>query len=379
MMDPANEPRRPIALWVGLIGAGVSVIVGMFGLHDASVWRLPRVLEARVEQSLLAAGQGGLEIEMDGQRAKLSGFAADERARAAAAQAALTAAGAGGAWAGGVTTVDVSGVAIGRVDAPFRWSVRRENGRVVLSGAAPSEQTRANLAGVAATVFPNAEVINEMHIAGGAPSPRFAAMARAAIRGLGRLASGEARIIDEQIVFIGDGRSVGVDALNSAFANPPAPFRARIDVTVDGLDLQHPELQGLNLQRGDADTCAAAFDRVMERNVINFATGSAAIDPSSRGILDALASVALRCDRFSIEVAGHTDSQGVHAANMELSARRAEAVAAYLVSQGVARARLSARGYGSDRPRASNASAEGRAANRRIEFNVAGEAGAAAP
>ena len=379
MIAPEDEPRRPIALWVGLIGAAVSAVAGMGGLHDASVWRLPAALETRVEQALLSVGQGGLEVEMDGQRARLRGLAADERALATAQRAALTAAGAGGAWAGGVTSVDTSGVAIGRVDAPFTWGVRREARSVVLYGAAPSETTRAHLAAVAGAAFPNAEIVNEMHVAGGAASPRFAAVARAAIRGLGRLTSGEARIVNEQIVFIGDGRSVGVEALRSAFANPPAPYRARFDVTVDGLDLQHPELQGLNLQAGDADTCAAAFDRLMERNVINFASGSAAIDPSSRAILDALASVALRCDRFSIEVAGHTDNQGDHAANMALSAQRAEAVADYLASQGVARPRLSARGYGPDRPRAANTSAEGQAANRRIEFNVAGGAGAAAP
>jgi outer membrane protein OmpA-like peptidoglycan-associated protein len=46
----------------------------------------------------------------------------------------------------------------------------------------------------------------------------------------------------------------------------------------------------------------------MEGNVINFATGSATVDPSSRPVLDTLASVALRCDRFNIEVAGHTDN-----------------------------------------------------------------------
>jgi OmpA-OmpF porin, OOP family len=376
MTSRETEPRHPIALWVGLIGVIVSAVVGMFGLHNASVWRLPQMLEARVEQALLAIGQGGLEIDMEGQHAVLRGMVADESALAEAHRAALTAAGPGGPWAGGITGVDMSAVAVGRVDAPFMWSVRREEGRIVMTGAAPSEQSKAALSGLAGAVFPNAEIADEMRVAGGAASPQFTAVARAAIRGLARLETGEARIVDEQIVFIGDGRSVGVEALRSAFANPPAPYRARFDVTVDGLDLQHPELQGLNLQSGDADTCAAAFDRLMERNVINFETGSAAIDPSSREVLDALASVALRCDRFSIEVAGHTDSQGDHVANMALSSQRAEAVADYLASQGVARARLSARGYGPDRPRASNASPEGQAANRRIEFNVAGEAGA---
>ncbi|HRP10276.1 MAG TPA: OmpA family protein [Terricaulis sp.] len=372
MIEPNEEPRRPIALWVGLIGAGVTAIAGMFGMHNASVWRLPAVLEARVEQALLAADFGGLEVEMDGQRAKLRGLVGDEAAIAAATRAALSAAGAGGPWAGGVTVVDASGVELGRVDSPYYWRAWREEGRIVLEGAAPSEAAREELMEAARTAFPNARAVDGMHIAGGAASPRFTDMAREGVRAIARLNTGEVRIADSQIVFIGDGNNQAFEALKSAFANPPAPFRARIDVTVDGIDLAHPELQGLNLARGDADACAAAFDRVMERNVINFATNSAAIDPSSRQILDALASVALRCDRFSIEVAGHTDSQGAHDLNMELSTRRAQSVANYLAGQGVERGRLSARGYGSDRPRASNATPEGQAANRRIEFNVAG-------
>jgi OOP family OmpA-OmpF porin len=143
-------------------------------------------------------------------------------------------------------------------------------------------------------------------------------------------------------------------------------------VTVDGLDVEHPELQGLDLAAADADTCESAFDRLMERNVIVFAPGSAAIAPESRSVLDSLASVALRCDRFSIEVAGHTDNQGAREMNMELSQRRADAVASYLAGQGVARSRLSARGYGPDRPRAGNTTPAGQAANRRIEFYVTG-------
>ncbi len=211
-----------------------------------------------------------------------------------------------------------------------------------------------------------------MHVAGGAPSPGFGDVAVDAVRLLAGLNVGEARIVDSQVAFIGDGSQQGVDALHEVFSAPPAPFRARLAVTIDGLDIDNPELQGLNLASGDAETCERAFDRLMERNVINFAAGSAAIDPSSRRVLDSLASVALRCDRFSIEVAGHTDNQGTREANMELSRARADAVANYLAAQGVARARLSGRGYGPDRPRVSNATPTGQAINRRIEFYVAG-------
>jgi outer membrane protein OmpA-like peptidoglycan-associated protein len=193
-----------------------------------------------------------------------------------------------------------------------------------------------------------------------------------AVRALAHLGSGEVRIVDSQVVVIGDGSQRAVDAVRRAMADEPAPFSTRFAVTIDGLDVEHPELQGLNLVNGGAETCERAFDRLMERNVINFASNSATIDPSSRTVLDSLASVALRCDRYAIEVAGHTDNQGEREPNMQLSQRRADAVANYLVTQGVDRARLLARGYGPDRPRVANETPVGQAQNRRIEFYVSG-------
>lgn len=364
-----DTPRRTLML-AGGAGVIVAILLGLLAPHGGSVWRVPQVLHERVSGALSAGGFGGLDIEMHGQRAVLTGVVEDEADIAAARRAALSAAGAGGTWAGGVTSVDVSGVAVGAFDRPYVWSARRDGERVVLNGAVPSERARADLMAAAAQAFPNGEAIDEMRIAGGAASPAFTSMARAAVRHLANLRQGEARIVDDQIVLIGDASQAAANDLRRAFADPPAPFRTRLAVTIDGLDVEHPELQGLNLVGGDAETCERAFGRLMERNVINFAAGSSAIDPSSRQVLNALASVALRCDRFSIEVAGHTDNVGAREMNMELSHRRADAVASYLAGQGVARSRLSARGYGPDRPRASNTTPDGQAANRRIEFYV---------
>jgi OmpA-OmpF porin, OOP family len=369
MSAEESAARRPL-LWVGLGGAAIAALLGLFAPHDGAVWRAPGVLRERVAVALTAAGYPGLDIEMSGQHARLRGIVEDEADIAGARQAALRAAGAGGPWAGGVTTVDTSGVQVGAFDRPYAWSVRRADDRVTLSGAAPSEAARTEILAAVTQAFPNAEAIDEMHVAGGAASPLFTDLARDAVRLLAGLRSGEARIVDHQIVFIGDGGQAGVDAIRRRFLEPPAPFRSRLAVTIDGLDVEHPELQGLNLSSGDAETCERAFDRMMERNVINFSAGSAAIDPSSREVLNALASVALRCDRFSIEVAGHTDNQGGRELNMDLSRARADAVATYLTGQGVARSRLTARGYGPDRPRMSNATPAGQAANRRIEFYV---------
>lgn len=69
-------------------------------------------------------------------------------------------------------------------------------------------------------------------------------------------------------------------------------------------------------------------------------------------------------------VEGHTDSRGTAAYNQDLSQRRAQAVRDYLVTRGVASERITAQGFGPTRSVADNASAEGRANNRRVEIVV---------
>lgn len=370
--DDEHESWTRPALMIGAGGAVLAALLGMLAPQGGAVWYAPHVLEGRVATALSAAGHPGLDITMDGQRAVLRGIVEDQNDIASAQRAALGAAGPGGAWAGGVTSVDTSGVSVGDFARPFAFSARRDGPRLVLSGAAPSNASKARILAAAQGAFPAAERVDQMRVAGGAPSAQFTEVAARAVRALAHLSSGEVRIVDSQIVVIGDGSQRAVDAVRRALADEPAPFNTRFAVTIDGLDVEHPELQGLNLVTGSAETCERAFDRLMERNVINFASNSATIDPSSRSVLDSLATVALRCDRYSIEVAGHTDNQGEREPNMQLSQRRADAVANYLATQGVDRARLLARGYGPDRPRAGNETPAGQAQNRRIEFYVSG-------
>lgn len=103
---------------------------------------------------------------------------------------------------------------------------------------------------------------------------------------------------------------------------------------------------------------------------ITFATDSADIASSFYAPLNNLASSFRQYQQNSIEIVGHTDSTGSHAYNMGLSQRRAQSVANYLGAQGVEQTRLSTRGMGPDQPLASNASAEGRAQNRRVEVTL---------
>jgi len=76
-------------------------------------------------------------------------------------------------------------------------------------------------------------------------------------------------------------------------------------------------------------------------------------------------------EKTIIEVAGHTDNTGEDAYNQALSERRARTVAQYLASKGVMDQRIITVGAGESRPVASNATAEGRQANRRVELTLA--------
>jgi outer membrane protein OmpA-like peptidoglycan-associated protein len=101
---------------------------------------------------------------------------------------------------------------------------------------------------------------------------------------------------------------------------------------------------------------------------IQFATSSAAVKPGFERTLTKVANVIQRHPGMQITVIGHTDSTGSDAYNQRLSERRAEAVRERLVAGGVAADQLATVGRGSLEPRADNATAEGRAANRRVEM-----------
>jgi len=102
-----------------------------------------------------------------------------------------------------------------------------------------------------------------------------------------------------------------------------------------------------------------------------FRYNSFEIDEQSFPILDAVASVIIDQDWINrLEVQGHTDSDGPADMNMALSQSRADSVMRHLVGKGVPQQRLQARGYGLTRPIASNATAEGRAQNRRVQFII---------
>ena len=103
-----------------------------------------------------------------------------------------------------------------------------------------------------------------------------------------------------------------------------------------------------------------------------FASGQATLLPEARANLQRVVEFVQRFPGKPVLIEGHTDGQGSANANQVLSQKRADAVRAALVEEGVEVARMSVSGVGEDRPVADNASPEGRAKNRRVEIIVEG-------
>lgn len=103
---------------------------------------------------------------------------------------------------------------------------------------------------------------------------------------------------------------------------------------------------------------------------ITFDTDKSNIKPQFNPVLDQVASTFNQYPESYIDVIGHTDSQGPDAYNQALSERRAASVSNALAGRGVNRARLAQFGMGETQPVATNDTAEGRAANRRVELRI---------
>lgn len=132
----------------------------------------------------------------------------------------------------------------------------------------------------------------------------------------------------------------------------------------------------------DASGCPPLFTDaapVLTLRNVRFESAMAVMVGSSLPGLDSIARQLLALPEIRIEIAGHTDSSGVYRRNVTLSRARAEAVRLYLHQRGVPLDRMFARGFGPSRPVASNATSEGKSANRRVELRHLGENETVAP
>ncbi len=119
----------------------------------------------------------------------------------------------------------------------------------------------------------------------------------------------------------------------------------------------------------DPEAVALRLTQLLQGSA-TFESSDATLSAEGIALLDEAILILLDNPSARVVVEGHTDDEGEAEDNLELSQQRAEAVVAYLVAGGVAPDRLTAIGYGEERPIADNVTDEGRAENRRIEFVI---------
>lgn len=142
------------------------------------------------------------------------------------------------------------------------------------------------------------------------------------------------------------------------------------------MDKQKKELEAIEGAKVESVTDANNLEaiRVTFDNGILFATNQSQLSPASREALTKFAASLKNSPDTDVTIYGHTDNTGTRAVNERISKERADAVANYLVGQGVSRSRITTEGLAFDQPVADNSTAAGRAQNRRVEVYISANA-----
>jgi OOP family OmpA-OmpF porin len=374
------------------------VLFGWLYIHTGRLPGHARRLQfmlANAAQTALAKGgfNEWASVSMDGRTAILSGIAPDETTRDAAI-AALKVAAPGGGVARVVNHSDLR-----LVESPYVFTAHLEGDQLTLQGYAPSRDVRDVITARAAHVFAGSVDAAGVEIASGAPQGAdWISGVDFAVAQLVRLHQGDLKIQDAQIVIEGEAASPAVAGeVARQLRQAPAPFEGRANITAASAPAPAPEGAAPAAATAPGKSVAAAtppaaassapplaaapapvnppdcqtkINSLMGGDAVRFGFNDSEVSAASRPLLDAVADLARGCARYKVQITGHTDATGDAEYNAYLSQRRAQAVRDYLVSRGVDPASLVAEGHGASQPTASNANAEGRAANRRIEIDL---------
>lgn len=360
---------------LGALAVTLEVIPGSAGSAE-------RRLQKAATESLADDVFSWARVRMDGQTAHIEGAAPSPEAGERAKETVRASAGPGGVLLGGVTIIDGAALTVTprppAVD-PFLWIAERQGASVVLSGHAPSLEAREDVFSHARRAFPEADISGELDIAGGGPrEDRWTAAAFLSLDALARLENGAVEA--NGATFTLSGEAADQPAANAAqlimSALPQSVMGRSLISIAPAPEAPPPGPQTALDEQPDqvlTETCSARLSRLVAARRISFASARSVLDEGSQTHLRDIAAAMTDCPRLKLRIGGHTDSSGGATRNRQLSEARANAVAAFLRTAGVSSQRLEAQGFGETRPLVSNATPEGRARNRRIEFTVINE------
>lgn len=234
-------------------------------------------------------------------------------------------------------------------------SAAPQPGQVVVSGTVADEASKAGVLARLREVYGPDMVVDQISVGGVATPANWNSYVQKLITPeLKQISRGQLKI---------DGSTV---SLKGEVANEAQRQKIASNVATS-LNPTYTVNNGLRVSAADQ----GVLDKTLANRTVEFESGKATLTPAGRAILDEMAAAMLKLDGRKVDLIGHTDNQGLKASNQNLSQARAEAVKTYLADKGIDRDLMTASGQGSDRPIASNGSAEGRARNRRIEFRLA--------
>ncbi len=242
-----------------------------------------------------------------------------------------------------------------------RFSALADKVQVELTGMVRDAAMRASIVGAARRAFAQRRVIDQLEEVSSTPE-LWTPMLRDLLEQLAGFSSGKLDIRGTHLSLVGSVTSQGrKESAAEVLARVAGDaFTQRLDVAI------------LTPANNVIDNCQASINTRLESSSIRFDTGSTSISVDSYPLLEELADIIASCEGMVVEIQGHTDSDGDEQGNLRLSERRARAVQDHLIDEGITVARLRARGYGELQPRADNATRDGRARNRRIEFVITG-------
>ena len=256
-------------------------------------------------------------------------------------------------------------------------SILRNGNVFTLNGQLPDIATRTGLLDMLKGVFGSgAKLVDNLSIKPGVTAPDLASLG-AVFKAAVSLPDFAFKIVGDTVTLMGSAASDAVKSAVEAAAKTAWPNLKLVnDIRVSSAPDQSsnvakaPESTApAQTSGGDCGNLQADISAVMTTPV-TFVTSGYTLSVGTQQQLSEVAQKAKGCHGARLVISGYTDNTGNDAINVPLSTARAKSVADYLVSQGVPADGVSAKGFGSADPVASNTTPDGRAQNRRVVITV---------